>query len=151
MVSEAPKNELTSTLHLNLREVTEPGKTAEKLDELLASLSQEERDVVAMIREPHSNKAMILIARGSKRGSRFLITHEGVTIGRSVESSVFLDDVTVSRKHAKISVASQGFILTDLGSLNGTYFGNALVTEVVLRSGDEFQIGKFHFVFIASQ
>jgi pSer/pThr/pTyr-binding forkhead associated (FHA) protein len=93
---------------------------------------------------------MILIARGANKGSRFLITAEGATIGRSASSSIFLDDVTVSRTHATISKQGNSFLLKDEGSLNGTYINNISVTEHALVSGDEFQIGKFHLLFVSS-
>ena len=93
---------------------------------------------------------MVLILRGANKGSRFLITSEGVSVGRSAASSIFLDDVTVSRTHATISKHGKSFVLKDEGSLNGTYINNISVTEHVLVSGDEFQIGKFHLLFVGS-
>ena len=94
---------------------------------------------------------MIVIARGARKGSRFLITAEGASIGRSSESAIFLDDVTVSRTHAVIEKTGKNFVLKDSGSLNGTYMNNVSVTEHELVSGDEFQIGKFHLLFIGSK
>jgi pSer/pThr/pTyr-binding forkhead associated (FHA) protein len=94
---------------------------------------------------------MIVIARGAHKGSRFLITSEGVTIGRSGQNAIFLDDITVSRTHATILKSGTNFVLKDAGSLNGTYINNASVTEHTLVSGDEFQIGKFHLLFIGSK
>ena len=94
---------------------------------------------------------MIVIARGARKGSRFLITAEGASIGRSSENSIFLDDVTVSRTHAVIEKTGKNFVLKDSGSLNGTYMNNVSVTEHELVSGDEFQIGKFHLLFIGSK
>jgi hypothetical protein len=149
MVAEAPKNELTTTLHLNLREVS--NSPSNKLEEIIAGLPTEDREVVAAIQGSGSEKSMLIIARGPNKGSRFLITPEGVTIGRSAESDVFLDDITVSRLHAKIAKVDDGFVLTDQGSLNGTYFENVPITKRALLSGDEFQIGKFHLLFIGSK
>jgi pSer/pThr/pTyr-binding forkhead associated (FHA) protein len=79
-----------------------------------------------------------------------LITSAGVTVGRSASSSIFLDDVTVSRTHATITKVGKGFLLKDEGSLNGTYINNISITEHELVSGDEFQIGKFHMLFVGS-
>ena len=148
MAAEQSQNELTTTLHLGLREVS--NSPANYLEEQLALLSPEDRAVVSEIQSSQGEKAMILIARGSHKGSRFLITSEGVTIGRSAGSAIFLDDVTVSRKHATILKNGTSFVLKDAGSLNGTYINNASVTEHTLVSGDEFQIGKFHLLFIGS-
>ena len=148
MAAEQPQNELTSTIHLGLREVSDPSKN--HLEEQLASLSPEDRAVIAQIQSSAGEKAMILIARGPNKGSRFLITADGVIIGRSSESSIFLDDITVSRTHATIVKKDKSFVLKDSGSLNGTYINNISVNEHTLVSGDEFQIGKFHLLFIGS-
>ena len=148
MAAEQSQNELTTTIHLGLREVS---NTSEKyLEEQLALLSPEDRAVVAEIQNSGGEKAMILIARGANKGSRFLITSEGVVIGRSSDCSIFLDDVTVSRTHAKISKQGKRFVLKDEGSLNGTYINNISITEHELVSGDEFQVGKFHLLFVGS-
>jgi len=148
LAAEQSQSELTSTIHLGLREVSNPSE--KHLEEQLALLSPEDRAVVAEIQSSKGEKAMILIARGANKGSRFLITAEGATIGRSASSSIFLDDVTVSRTHATISKQGNSFVLKDEGSLNGTYINNISVTEHALVSGDEFQIGKFHLLFVSS-
>ena len=148
MAAEQSQSELTSTIHLGLREVSNPSE--KQLEEQLALLSPEDRAVIAEIQSSKGEKAMILIARGANKGSRFLITAEGATIGRSASSSIFLDDVTVSRTHATISKQGNSFLLKDEGSLNGTYINNISVTEHALVSGDEFQIGKFHLLFVGS-
>jgi hypothetical protein len=148
LAAEQSQSELTSTIHLGLREVSNPSE--KHLEEQLALLSPEDRAVVAEIQSSKGEKAMILIARGANKGSRFLITAEGATIGRSASSSIFLDDVTVSRTHATISKLGNSFLLKDEGSLNGTYINNISVTEHALVSGDEFQIGKFHLLFVSS-
>jgi hypothetical protein len=148
MAAEPSQSELTTTLHLGIREVS--NSPANYLEEQLALLSSEDRAVVAEIQNSQGEKAMILIARGSHKGSRFLITAEGASIGRSAASEIFLDDVTVSRTHATVVKNGKDFILKDSGSLNGTYINNVSISEHTLVSGDEFQIGKFHLLFIGS-
>jgi pSer/pThr/pTyr-binding forkhead associated (FHA) protein len=148
MAAEQSHNELTTTLHLGVREVS--NSPANYLEEQLALLSVEDRAVVSEIQNSQGEKAMILIARGSHKGSRFLITAEGASIGRSAESEIFLDDVTVSRTHATVLKNGKDFVLKDAGSLNGTYINNVSISEHTLVSGDEFQIGKFHLLFIGS-
>ena len=80
------------------------------------------------------------------------IGSESVTVGRSSESDIFLDDVTVSRKHAEIfrrqQSSEKGFRIRDAGSLNGTYVNRVRVDSVDLRNGDEIQIGKYRFKFV---
>jgi pSer/pThr/pTyr-binding forkhead associated (FHA) protein len=148
MVAEAPKSELTTTLHLTLREVS--NSPANRVEEIIAGLPAEDREVIAAIQASNSEKSMVIIARGPNKGSRFLITSEGVAIGRASGCDIFLDDITVSRQHAKISKVGSDFVLTDEGSLNGTYFENESISKRTLLSGDEFQIGKFHLLFIGS-
>lgn len=143
---ENSKSELTSTLHLSSRENnTSP---AGVLDDYLLSLSEQDRAVIATIQSSGGLKAMFLINRGESKGARFLITHEGATIGRSSSSGVFLDDVTVSRAHAVVEKKGTAFVLRDSGSLNGTYVNNESVSEISLKTGDQIQIGKFHLLFV---
>ena len=150
MPSADENRELTSTLHLGLRSVV-GNSPADLINELISQATEEERQIINGALSSDGNSAMVFIHRGAQKGSRFLVTAEGVTIGRSPESSIFLDDVTVSRKHASIEKSGTGFSFKDSGSLNGSYVNNESVTEKALLSGDEIQIGKFHLLFIGSK
>ena len=150
MAEADSKPELTSTLHLGLRAVVGDSPT-DLVSEYLAKSTLEERQVIESALSGDSKSAMVVIHRGSGRGARFLVTSEGATIGRSSESSIFLDDVTVSRKHATIVKTDSGFTFKDEGSLNGSYINNESVTEKALSLGDEIQIGKFHLLFITKK
>lgn len=150
MASPDENRELTSTLHLGLRSVV-GNSPADLVDELIAQANPEERQVIEEVLSSDANSAMVFIHRGAQKGARFLVPAEGVTIGRAPESSIFLDDVTVSRKHAAIENEGGNFIFKDSGSLNGSYVNNESVTEKVLHSGDEIQIGKFHLLFIGKK
>ena len=150
MPSADENRELTSTLHLGLRSVV-GNSPADLINELISQATEEERQIINGALSGDGNSAMVFIHRGAQKGSRFLVTAEGVTIGRSPESSIFLDDVTVSRKHASIEKSGTGFTFKDSGSLNGSYVNNESVTEKVLISGDEIQIRKFHLLFIGSK
>lgn len=150
MPSPDENRELTSTLHLGLRSVV-GDSPSDLINDLITNATTEERHIIDGILSGDGNSAMIFIHRGAQKGARFLVTPEGVTIGRSPESSIFLDDVTVSRKHATIVKAGTNFTFKDSGSLNGSYVNNESVTEEVLQSGDEIQIGKFHLLFIGSK
>jgi pSer/pThr/pTyr-binding forkhead associated (FHA) protein len=83
-------------------------------------------------------------------GRRMHDIKEGiVTVGRTPESDIFLDDVTVSRKHAEIERGERGgYRIRDVGSLNGTYVNRVRVDAVDLRNGDEIQVGKYRFKFV---
>ncbi len=72
-----------------------------------------------------------------------------VTIGRHPESDIFLDDITVSRRHAEVHRTEQGHDVLDAGSLNGTYVNRELVERSALADGDELQVGKFKLVYVA--
>ena len=76
------------------------------------------------------------------------IKEDVVTVGRGPESDIFLDDVTVSRKHAEIERGERGYRIRDVGSLNGTYVNRVRVDAVDLRNGDEIQVGKYRFRFV---
>lgn len=140
--------EPTTTLHLGVRGVVEtPG---DSVSNLISQSTSEEKAVLEGILSGASDHSMIVIHRGPSKGARFLITSTGATIGRAPQSDIFLDDITVSRAHAKIELRESGFHFIDLGSLNGSYINNESSTEHTLVSGDEIQVGKFHMLFIGA-
>lgn len=92
--------------------------------------------------------AVLVIRRGPDEGVTFELTGDTVTIGRGDDSTVFLDDVTVSRRHAELMHTADGWVLADAGSLNGSYVNKKSVVKQVLTNGDEIQIGKYRFLFL---
>ena len=92
--------------------------------------------------------ALLVVKRGPNAGARFLLDQATTTAGRHPNSDVFLDDITVSRRHAQFRCASSEFQVVDVGSLNGTYVNREAVDSAVLANGDEVQIGKFRLVFL---
>ena len=95
--------------------------------------------------------AALVVRRGPNAGSRFPLDQETTTAGRSPDSEIFLDDVTVSRRHAEVTRTAQGFLVRDVGSLNGTYVNRERIEELLLSDGDEVQIGKYRLVFHAGR
>jgi pSer/pThr/pTyr-binding forkhead associated (FHA) protein len=95
-------------------------------------------------------QALLLVKHGPNAGSTFLLDADVTRAGRSPDSDVFLDDVTVSRRHAEIRRQADGWYVHDLGSLNGTYVNRERVEMTKLASGDELQIGRFKLVFFAA-
>lgn len=93
--------------------------------------------------------ALLIVQKGPGSGSRFLLDTDLVTVGRHPDSSIFLDDVTVSRRHAEFRRSGQTFEVSDTGSLNGTYVNRDRIDAVSLTDGDEVQIGKYRLVFFA--
>ncbi|HEY0574702.1 MAG TPA: FHA domain-containing protein [Pseudonocardia sp.] len=92
--------------------------------------------------------ALLVVKRGPNAGSRFLLDQATTSAGRHPESDIFLDDVTVSRRHAEFRRDVGEFVVVDVGSLNGTYVNREPVDTAVLANGDEVQIGKFRLVFL---
>ncbi|MFP4636773.1 MAG: FHA domain-containing protein [Nitriliruptoraceae bacterium] len=91
---------------------------------------------------------MLVVVRGPNAGSRFLLDRERTSVGRHPESDIFLDDVTVSRRHAVLSLGDEGVTVEDNGSLNGTYVNGERVDVRALATGDELQIGRFKLLFV---
>ncbi|GAB2514415.1 Oxoglutarate dehydrogenase inhibitor [Corynebacterium atrinae] len=92
---------------------------------------------------------LLVVKRGPNAGARFLLDQPITTAGRHPESDIFLDDVTVSRRHAEFRTNEGEFEVFDVGSLNGTYVNREPRNSQVLTTGDEVQIGKFRLVFVA--
>jgi pSer/pThr/pTyr-binding forkhead associated (FHA) protein len=116
-----------------------------------------ERDVSAAaeagvwgVEELPSGSALLVVKRGPNVGSRFLLDEPVTSAGRHPGSDIFLDDATVSRRHAQFRLENGEFRVVDVGSLNGTYVNGEPVDSSVLANGDEVQIGKFRLVFVTS-
>ena len=93
-------------------------------------------------------EAVLVVQRGMGEGASYLLVGDVVTAGREPDSDLFLDDVTVSRQHAELRRMTGGWLLRDVGSLNGTYVNRHRIEEVALAPGDEVQIGKYRFAYL---
>jgi len=91
---------------------------------------------------------VLVVARGPSSGMRLELKQSPTTVGRSADTAIFLDDITVSRRHAQFETAGEGWALRDLGSLNGTYVNREPIDRQELNSGDEIQIGKYRFEYL---
>ena len=95
--------------------------------------------------------ATLVVTRGPGAGSRFVLDDDVVQAGRHPDSDIFLDDVTVSRRHAELARSSGSWIVRDVGSLNGTYVNRQRIEDQApLKNGDELQIGRFKLVFLTA-
>jgi hypothetical protein len=94
--------------------------------------------------------ALLVVKRGPNAGSRFLLDQDVTTAGRHPDSDIFLDDVTVSRRHAEFRREGSGYAVHDVGSLNGTYVNRERIEATPLSGGDEVQIGKFRLVYLTA-
>ena len=135
LVSSEPPAESTSTLNFGGPDRSEPQS---------AGLSEAEEAAVEALPE---GSALLVVQRGPSAGSRFLLDTDEVSAGRHPDSEIFLDDVTVSRRHAVFRRTSDGYLVADVGSLNGTYVNRDRIDTVVLKDTDEVQIGKYRLVF----
>lgn len=107
-------------------------------------LSPEEQTAVSAL---PATSALLIMQRGPSVGARFLLDAERTVAGRSPSADIFLDDVTVSRKHVEFVRDTDGFVVRDVGSLNGTYVNRTRIEQALLRAGDEVQVGKFRMTF----
>lgn len=112
------------------------------------TLTQEEASAVSAL---PSGSALLIVQRGPNEGARFLLDSDEASVGRHPDADIFLDDVTVSRRHAKFLRHGTQFEVKDLGSLNGTYYRGARIDHATLEDGSEVQIGKYILTFFASR
>ncbi|MFF9352242.1 FHA domain-containing protein [Streptomyces sp. NPDC014734] len=139
-------SETTSTISISGLEAYDAETTGQTA---LPSLTPEAQAAVDAL---PSGSALLVVRRGPNSGSRFLLDGDLTTAGRHPQSDIFLDDVTVSRRHVEFRRGPDGsFTVGDVGSLNGTYVNRESIDSVALSSGDEVQIGKYRLVFYASQ
>lgn len=118
------------------------------LAQLAVEQAESEREAIAAL---PSGSALLIAMRGPNAGARFLLDSDVTTVGRHPDSDIFLDDVTVSRRHAEFVRSGSTFQVRDLGSLNGTYYDGVRIDSAQLSDGAEVQIGKFRLTFAASR
>jgi pSer/pThr/pTyr-binding forkhead associated (FHA) protein len=106
-----------------------------------------EGEVVVDLDELPAGVGMLVVTRGPNSGSKFALDADVVTAGRHPDSDIFLDDITVSRRHAEVRRTPSGYLVRDVGSLNGTYLNRERVEEAELSDGDELQVGTFKLLF----
>ncbi|MER5910425.1 FHA domain-containing protein [Streptomyces sp. NPDC001982] len=139
-------SETTSTISISGLEAYDAEVTGQTQVPTLSPEAQAAVDALPV------GSALLVVRRGPNSGSRFLLDGELTTAGRHPQSDIFLDDVTVSRRHVEFRRSSDGsFTVADVGSLNGTYVNRERIDQVPLSNGDEVQIGKYRLVFYASR
>lgn len=144
------------------RALSQPGAWPSMTGEMLATLPHSWRaepedggasliaQVATAMAALPTGAALLVVTRGPNAGSRFILEMDVTTVGRHPGSDVFLDDVTVSRRHAEFHRWEGAFLIRDVGSLNGTYVNKERVEEVTLARGDELQVGRFRLVFLVA-
>ena len=121
---------------------------AAQLASLDGDVTVEEQEAIAAL---PSGSALLIVRRGPNSGARFLLDADVTTVGRHPNADIFLDDVTVSRRHAEFLRGGTTFEVKDLVSLNGTYFDGVRIDTALLHDGAEVQVGKFRLTFYASR
>ncbi|MGW1160480.1 FHA domain-containing protein [Streptomyces sp. NPDC002513] len=139
-------SETTSTISISGLEAYDAEVTGQTAVPTLSPEAQAAVDALPF------GSALLVVRRGPNSGSRFLLDSDLTTAGRHPQSDIFLDDVTVSRRHVEFRRGPDGsFSVADVGSLNGTYVNRERIDQVLLHNGDEVQIGKYRLVFYANQ
>ncbi|KUM32347.1 FHA domain-containing protein [Glutamicibacter mishrai] len=132
-------SETTNIALPSMNKATEPS--------VIYTLSEDEKNAVRAL---PSGSALLIAHSGPNKGARFLLDTDESIAGRHPNADIFLDDVTVSRRHAKFTRNGESFLLSDIGSLNGTYINGDRIDEIQLNSGVQVQIGKFRLNFYQS-
>ena len=138
---EDQPHETDTTLHLT-------NDFEAQLAALGGEVSPEEKEAITAL---PSGSALLVVRRGPNVGARFLLDADVTTAGRHSDADIFLDDVTVSRRHTEFLRHGTVFEIRDLGSLNGTYFDGVRIDTALLSDGAEVQVGKFRLTFYASR
>ncbi len=136
--NEHRESEVESTLRFN-DDLVQPDEE---------QLTADEQDAVDAL---PAGSALLIVKRGPNTGARFLLDQDLTTVGRHPNADIYLDDVTVSRRHAEFKRNGTDFEIIDLASLNGTYFDGARVDQAKLTDGSELQIGKFHLTYFVAK
>ena len=123
---------------------------AEEVDNPTETISLEEIEEEGDDLEELGVEGPTLVVRsgGGRAGEQFALEHTQTTVGRTPDCDIFLDDVTVSRRHAIVARGAGGFTIEDLGSLNGTFLNRRRIEKADLQTGDEVQIGKYRLIFL---
>ena len=126
------------------------GGTAEKTTVSLQAVPGPEtgEELSIDLSEIPSGVGVLVVQGGPKGGSRFVLDQDVTTAGRHPDSHIFLDDITVSRRHAEVHRTPEGYRVRDVGSLNGTYLNRERIEEGQLESGDDLQVGEYKLVFL---
>ncbi len=127
----------------------EPERSDDTTITFLPSEGGETDDELSVSLDLSEGAAMLVVKRGPNAGSKFALEGDVTRAGRHPNSDIFLDDITVSRRHAEVVRREGGYNVRDAGSLNGTYLNRERIDEAPLANGDELQIGKFRLVFFS--
>jgi len=132
-------------------EISKNSLTDSIKDQEIESIKEISPQILEELKKLHGNKAGLLTIKGPIIGEKFFLSKGSLSIGRSAESDILLDDITVSRHHAIIEKKENVFAIRDLESLNGTYLNGVIAGQSDLENGDRIQVGKYVFLFFISE
>ncbi|MBN2073672.1 MAG: FHA domain-containing protein [Actinobacteria bacterium] len=127
------------------------GKTESITKQIIEKSGEISENILQEIRKLHGGRTGLLVLKGPNTGEKIFINNEFFIIGRSPESDMILDDITVSRKHAVLEKSGKDYTISDAGSLNGSYLNGNIIEKAVLKTGDRIQIGKYIFMFFSTE
>ena len=128
----------------------ENNNNTESIREYKADITEEiSEKILIQLKKILPGKRGLLVVKGPNIGDEFYIEKDEFVIGRSPESDVLLDDITVSRKHALLKKDGNDYRLLDAGSLNGSYLNGSIIEEAILSNGDQIKIGKYIFIYFS--
>ncbi len=131
---------------------TNKSKQTESIKESRIKFTEEiSKEILDDLKKLPKGKAGLVVIKGPGIGEKFFLTKSKFEIGRSSDSDILLDDITVSRRHAALEKIEDGYRISDLGSLNGSYINGIRVDSSKLNNGDKIQIGKYIFLFFSSR
>ena len=110
--------------------------------------ASEEDELAAYLEGLPLGVGLLVVRHGPAAGSSFRLEKEHTSVGRHPDSDIFLDDITVSRRHVALDRTDAGYVVRDVGSLNGTYVNRERTDQAVLRHGDELQVGRYRLTFV---
>lgn len=132
-------------------EISKNSHTDSIKDQEIESIKEISPQILKVLKRLPKNRAGLLTIKGPIIGEKFFLSKDNLSIGRSAESDILLDDITVSRHHAVIEKKKDMFIISDLESLNGTYVNGKIAGKSGLENGDRIQVGKYVFLFFISE
>ena len=135
-----------------MEDKTNKRKQTESIKESRIEFTEEiSKEILDDLKNLPEGEAGLVVIKGPGIGEKFFLTKSKFEIGRSPDSDILLDDITVSRKHAILEKVKDEYRILDLGSLNGSYINGVRVDSSKLSNGDRIQIGKYVFLFFSSR
>jgi len=132
---------------INKNNNLKPKKTESIVEQKIEIKEEIPLEILESLKEIPKQTGGLVVLKGPNVGEKIFISKESFKIGREADSDIFLDDITVSRRHAQIKKTDVTYRIIDLGSLNGIYVNGKPVENKILENGDKIQIGKYVFYY----